>query len=350
VTLQLKAQAIEFGDAEDAELAFEYSVEHGWSDGLPIIPPTAERVARMLAATKRRPGEVVATIAPRYGEATVERAAINAVMAGCHPVYFPILLAALEAVSDPVFNLRGIQATTNPVGPAIIINGPVRKTADVNCGRNALGPGRRANATIGRALRLCLINIGGGIGGDTDKAILGFPGKYTFCLGENEEDSPWEPLHVARGFSAEDSTVTVSAIQGTNSVLILSGIMEDALYVIADAMMTMGNNNVIAGSGNPILFIAPGFAKLLVEQGFPTRRSVREYFFENARIPVEHFPTREFVPSKPMANRVIIDGKVCVVPSPEDLLVVVAGGPEPYHTTFCASIGDFKAQTRKIDA
>ena len=348
MTLQLKAKAIVLGGAEDAELAFEYSIEHGWSDGLPIIPPTADRVTRMLAATTRRPDDVVATIAPRYGEATVERAAINAVMAGCRPDYFPILLAALEAVSDPAFNLRGIQATTNPVGPAIVINGPVRRSAGVNCGRNALGPGNRANATIGRALRLCLINIGGGIGGDTDKAILGFPGKYTFCLGENEEDSPWEPLHVSRGCNAEESAVTVSAIQGTNSVLILSGIMEDALYVIADAMMTMGNNNVIAGSGNPILFLSPGFAKLLVEQGFPTRQSVQEYFFEHARIPVKDFPAREFVPSKPMANRVIVDGKVCVVPSPEALLVVVAGGPEPYHSTFCASIGDFKAITRKV--
>jgi hypothetical protein len=344
-----EAESIEIGE-DNAESVFEYAISQGWSDGLPIIPPTRDRVARMLAGTARTPTDIVARVAPRHGEATVERVAINSVMAGCHPSYFPIVLAAIEAVADPAFNLSGIQATTNPVGPLVIINGPIRKIAGVNCGRNALGPGCRANATIGRALRLCLINIGGGISGETDKAILGMPGKYTFCLGENEEESPWEPLHAARGLSPGESAVTVSGVQGTNSILILSGIAEDALFLIADAMKTIGNNNVIAGSGNPVVFISPGLAQLLLEQGFPTRRSVQQYLFEQARIPVEYFPKHEIVPSKPMANRTVIEGKVCAVRSPEDLLVVVAGGPEPYHSTYCASIGDFKAITRQIAA
>ena len=282
---------------DDPEQLFEYAIAHGWSDGLPILPPTAERVARMMAAVSRSPDEVVALLDPRQGEATVERVAVNAVMAGCAPVHFPIVLAAVEAVADRAFNLHGIQATTNPVGPLIIVNGPIRNTAGVNCGRNALGPGCRANATIGRALRLCLINIGGGIPGETDKAILGMPGKYTFCLGEYEEESPWEPLHVSRGLAPADNAVTVVSAQGTNNVVILSGNAEDALMLTADAMKTIGNNNVVSGNGNPVVFFSPGHARLLVEQGFKTRRSVQEFLFEHARIPIEDFPQREILPS-----------------------------------------------------
>jgi len=342
------AKAVILEVPDDPELLFEYAIEHGWSDGLPIIPPTPERVARMMASVPRSPDEVVSLLNPRQGEATVERVAVNAVMAGCAPVHFPIVLAAVEAVADKAFNLHGIQATTNPVGPLIIINGPIRNTAGVNCGRNALGPGCRANATIGRALRLCLINIGGGIPGETDKAILGMPGKYTFCLGEFEEESPWEPLHVSRGLKLEDSAVTIVSAQGTNNVVILSGNAEDALMLTADAMMTMGNNNVISGNGNPVVFFSPGHARLLYDQGFKTRRSVQEFLFEHARIPVEDFPKREILPSKPMSIRTVIDGKVCAIHEPDDLLVVVAGGPEPYHITYCASIGNSIAPTRKI--
>jgi len=341
-----KAAILEVPD--DPEQLFEYAIEHGWSDGLPILPPTPERVSRMMASVKRSPAEVVARLNPRQGEASIERVAVNAVMAGCAPVHFPIVLAAVEAVADRAFNLHGIQATTNPVGPLVIINGPVRNAAGVNCGRNALGPGCRANATIGRALRLCLINIGGGIPGETDKAILGMPGKYTFCLGEYEEESPWEPLHVSRGYAREDSAVTVVSAQGTNNVVILSGNAEDALHLTADAMMTMGNNNVISGNGNPVVFFSPGHARLLYDQGFKTRRSVQEFLFEHARIPVEWFPAREILPSKPMSIRTVIDGKVCAIHEPDDLLVVVAGGPEPYHITYCASIGNSIAQTRKV--
>lgn len=333
---------------DDAEAVFEYTIAQGWSDGLPVIPPTPERVARMLASTSRAADDVVAQLGPRCGDATVERVAINAVMAGCAPVHFPIVLAAVEAVADRAFNLDGIQATTNPVGPLVIVNGPVRRAASVNCGRGALGPGHRANATIGRALRLCLLNIGGAIPGEVDKAILGMPGKYTFCLGENEEESPWEPLHATRGLSPDQSAVTVVGAQGTNNLLILSGNAEDALHLVADAMMTMGNNNVISGNGTPVVFFSPGHARLLVEQGFRTRRSVQEFLWDHARIPVERFPAREIVPSKPMAIRAVVDGKVCAVRRPEDLLVVIAGGPEPYHITYCAAIGDSVAITRPV--
>lgn len=333
---------------DDPEAIYEYALKHGWTDGLPIVPPTPARVRRMLAQVALKPDHVVARMDPRGGAATAERIAINAVMAGCRPDYLPLLIAAVEAVCDPAFNLHGIQATTNPVGPLLIVNGPIRQKLGVNCGRNALGPGARANATIGRALRLCLLNIGGGVPGEVDKAILGMPGKYTFCLGENEEESPWEPLHVERGFGRGESTVTAVGAQGTNNVLCLAGAAEATLALVADALATLGHNNVLLGGGNPAVFFSPGHAKLFVGQGFATKQSVKEFLFERSKIPVDRFPPQEVLPTHPMGERVVMDGKVCVARRPEDILVVVAGGPEPYHTTLCPSFGDSWAVTKKI--
>ncbi len=333
---------------DDAEAVFEYALARGWSDGLPLIPPTPERVERMLGAVARDPGEVVARLDPRQGEASVERVAINAVMAGCAPEYLPVVLAAVEAVADPAFNLHGIQTTTNPAGPLLIVSGPIRRRIGVNSGRNALGPGCRANATIGRALRLCLLNIGGAVPGEVDKAILGMPGKYTFCLGENEEESPWEPLHVERGLAPGESAVTAVGAQGTNNLLILSGSAEDALALVADAMATIGNNNVLMGRGNPVVFFSPGHARQLVEQGFRTKAAVREFVFERARIPLDRFPPREVIPMSRVEERAARHGGVPVTRKAEDLVVVVAGGPEPYHITYCPSFGDTLAVTRRI--
>jgi hypothetical protein len=302
----------------------------------------------MLAQVNLRPDRVVARMDPRGGPATVERIAINAVMAGCRPEYLPVLIAAVQAVSDPAFNLHGIQATTNPVAPLLIVNGPIRQKLGVNSRRNALGPGARANATIGRALRLCLINIGGGVPGTVDKAILGMPGKYTFCLGENEEESPWEPLHVEQGFTKRESTVTAVGVQGTNNVLCLAGVAEAHLMLVADALATLGHNNVLFGRGNPVVFFSPGHARLFVEQGFVTKQSVKEFLYERSKIPVDRFPPQEVLPIHPMGERTIMEGKVCVARRPEDIFVVVAGGPEPYHTTLCPSFGDSWAVTKTI--
>jgi hypothetical protein len=334
---------------DDPEAVFEYALERGWSDGLPLIPPTPERVQKMLAGTSRDAREVVARLDPRQGEATVERVAINAVMAGCAPAYLPVVLAAVEAVADPAFNLHGIQATTNPVAPLVIVNGPIREGIGLNSGRNALGPGCRANATIGRALRLCLLNIGGAVPGDVDKAILGMPGKYTFCLGENESESPWEPLSVERGIGPGESAVTVVGAQGTSNLLILSGNADDALALVADAMATIGNNNVLMGRGNPVVFFSPGHARQLVEQGFTTKAAVRERVFQRARIPLDRFPAQEIIPGSRVRERAERHGgAVPAIRSADDLLVVVAGGPEPYHITYCPSFGDTAAVTRVV--
>ena len=188
---------------------YEHFYAKGWTDGLPIIPPTEDLVGETLRYTDRAPEETVVELPPRGGAATVEKIAVNAVMAGCMPEYLPVLIAAAKAVAEPQYNLYGRQTTTHPGAHLVIINGPIRGELGVNCHRNVLGQGFRANATIGRALRLLLITVGGGVPGVTDMATHGHPGKYSYCIGEDEEGSPWSPLHADRGFDPGTSTVTV---------------------------------------------------------------------------------------------------------------------------------------------
>src|SRR5262249_43368082 len=181
---------------DDVEAWFE----RGVTDGLPVVPPARSRVDAMLAASRRTRDALVAAGPPNFGRATVGKLAANAVMAGCRPEYFPVVLAAVEAACDPVFNLHGQSGTTNAASPLIILNGPVRGRLEVNCAAGVFGPGYRANATIGRALRLVMINLGGTRAGQISMSTLGHPGRYTYCIGEFEEVSPWEPLHVEGGF------------------------------------------------------------------------------------------------------------------------------------------------------
>ena len=197
---------------------FEFLDQQGLTDGLPVVPPTEERVARMLAGTSRKPGEVVADVPPNLAPATVEKVAINAVMAGCKPEYLPVVITAVEAACTDAFNLHGVLATTYFVGPLVIVNGPVRHEIGLNCGRNVFGQGTRANATIGRALQLVVRNVGGGRPGEVDMSTLGQPGKFGACIGELEELSCWEPLHVERGFDREQSTVTVFAAEAPRAI------------------------------------------------------------------------------------------------------------------------------------
>jgi len=203
---RLNARKIEIADHADP---IEACFERGWSDGLPVTPPTDERVLAMLAGTTRAPDEVIGQIPPYLAPCTVEKAAINAVLAGCRPEYMPVLIAALEAALEPVFTLHGVLATTYFSSPVIIVNGPVAKRIGMNSGINALGQGNRANATIGRALNLIVRNVGGGRPGEADRATLGAPSKFTLCFAEDESDPDWEPLSVARGFAAGASTVTL---------------------------------------------------------------------------------------------------------------------------------------------
>lgn len=205
----LRARRIEIASADDP---VEFLFDQGMTDGLPVVPPTPERVLRMLEGTRRDPQEVVAVVPPNMGEATVEKVAINAVMAGCRPEYLPVVLAGLEAVCTDAFNIHGVMATTMGAAPVMVVNGPIRERIGMNMKLGALGQGNRANATIGRALRLSVRNVGGARPGGTERSTLGNPMKFTLCFAEWEERGPWDPLHVERGFAREESVVTVFAM------------------------------------------------------------------------------------------------------------------------------------------
>src|ERR671932_433685 len=211
----LQSRRIPLGELEDE---IEACYARGWTDGLPVVPPTPERVLRMLEGTSRDPAEVVAVVPPDLVECTAEKVAINAVLAGCRPEYLPIVLAAVEAACTDTFNIHGLLATTYAASPVVIVNGPIARAIGMNAGINALGQGNRANATIGRALQLVVRNVGGGRPGEVDRATLGQPGKYTFCFAEDEDElSPFEPLAASRGVSG--SAVTVFAGSGLIPVM-----------------------------------------------------------------------------------------------------------------------------------
>ena len=202
----IKSRTIEVSGYDDE---IEQMFDRGWSDGLPVVPPTPERVLRMLAGTKRDPQEIVGRIPPNLTECTIEKVTINAVMAGCKPEYMPVVLASIDAALDPLFTLHGLLCTTCFSGPIIIVNGPIAKKIGMNWGINALGQGNRANSTIGRALQLIVRNVGGGIPGEIDRATLGNPGKIGFCFAEDETDPTWQPLSEDRGFEKGSNTVTL---------------------------------------------------------------------------------------------------------------------------------------------
>src|SRR5215213_2199336 len=238
---------------DSLEQVFDYFDEacaKNWTDGLPVFPPTASRVAAMLRYTDRKSGDVIGLVPPRNGAATVEKIAINAVMTGCRPEYLPVLIAAIEAMVQPAYNLYGRQTTTHPGGHLLIVHGPIRNELDVNCRQNVFGHGWRANATMGRALRLIMINIGGNLPGVTDMATHGHPGKFSYCIGEDEEGSPWTPLHVERGLDAGTSAVTVMCAEAPHNVNdMVSKTPQLFLGSAASTMSTLGSNTLYT-SGN----------------------------------------------------------------------------------------------------
>jgi hypothetical protein len=265
----LRARRVELGEAEDDA---EAMYERGWSDGLPLVPPTTERVARMLTGTTRDLQDVVAVVPPDLVECTVEKVAINAVMAGCRPEYLPIVLTAVEAACTDEFNIHGVLATTWFSGPLVVVNGPLGRAIGMNSGVNALGQGNRANATIGRALQLVVRNVGGGRPGEVDRATLGTPGKYTFCFAEKEAGSPWEPLHVERGLPAESSAVTLFAAEGVRGVVDqLSREPESLARSFAACLRTVAHpKNVIAWDA--MLVVSPEHARVFRDAGWSKAR------------------------------------------------------------------------------
>jgi hypothetical protein len=258
----------------------------------------------------------------------------------------PVVIAAVDAVVDPAFNGRTIQVSSNPVGVLVLINGPIRRDLGVAVGANCMGNGARPNVTIGRALRLILVNIGGGAVGTVDRACHGFPGKIAFCFGENEEESPWAPLHVDRGYAPADSAVTVIGAQGTSNIIVHGRpVPEDILPTLAHGMIDAGANNFALGPGEPLLVLNPGHAKALADGGVD-RAGLRDYLFEHARVPVDWYPARaQEVTSMP--DRAI-DGRLPLTDRAERILVAVAGATGS-HSMFVPTFVETSAVTRRID-
>jgi hypothetical protein len=339
---------IEF-DGDPAAMQ-EYFFDMGWTDGLPVTPPTAERVAAMLAAAGRAPDETIGPIPPRMRIATLEKLAVNAVMAGCRPEYFPVVLAALEAALDDNVRLYGIQTATNTGSPLIIVNGPIVKRLNFNAGGNVFGQGNRANATVGRALQLILRNVGGDIPGETDMATHGHAGKLTFCIAENEDESPWDPLHVERGFMRCDSTVTV--IGGSSPQNVFTYGCEtgaDILEHFVGALTGLGHNNIIFPTG-PLFVLSPEHAQTLARDGY-TKASIKQYLFEKARVPLTRFAHRTVVGLHHRRSRwfeVAGDPQhIGVADRVNDINIVVAGGAG-IHSQFVPTSFSYEPVTRLI--
>jgi hypothetical protein len=309
--------------------ANELFANNGWTDGLPVVMPLPPIVDAMVAACGRDPDEVVATIPPLYGSATIRKLAANAIMAGCLPEYFPVLLAAVEAVSDPSYGLSHRQITTHAGAPLVIVNGPIVGRIGLNGGTGVFGPGWRANATIGRAMRLVLMNLGGAIPGVTDMSQTGHPGKYTYCIAENESINPWEPLHVERGFSADQSVVTVVNAEAPHSITDnFNTTAREILTTCASTLAALGSNNIYS-QGEPVLALGPEHAAYIAAEGW-TKADVKMFIFEKARQPWRLVRGRgkSLGPMFPkwLEKDAQDDDMVPILTVPEELIVITAGG------------------------
>jgi peroxiredoxin len=307
------------GDSGYDEL--EDMFERGWTDGLPVIPPTTDRVGAMLGG--RDGSQSLGEVPPAMGEATLERVAACAVLAGCRPEYFPVVLAAVHAALRPEFNLNGQAVTTQPAGQLVIVNGPAGNAIGLNSSIGALGPGWRANLTIGRALRLLVSLTGGGFPGRLDRATLGHPGKLGFCIAEDEEMSPWEPLHVQRGYDPGQSVVTLVACDAPLSISDhRSTTPEELAAVLGWAAAATWSPNWWPLGGVSLFVICPEHAQLFHQAGWSKQR-VRDELFSTVRRPAGELRWGE---TTPLVQAAADEERIAKWTSPEDIVLIVAGG------------------------
>ena len=318
-------------ECDDVFALQETFFEKGWTDGLPVVPPTPERVSEFLEAMGREPNETIGLVPTRQRRITVEKCAINAVMAGCRPEYLPVVTAILTAMLDPTFNFHGSVTSTGGSAQLVVINGPIRDQLNLNSGVNLFGPGNRANATIGRAVRLVLINVCGAKPGVLDKATHGHGGKYSMVIAEDEETSPWPALHVTRGFPVDTSTVTVFAAEAPHNVQDhKSTTGEGVLCSIAMEMASAGSWS----DGESAVIVAPEHARLLRRDGW-SRDATKTYLYEHAvRTPDELMRAGKIGDSGSTedVSRLFHRGT-----GPEDILLLVAGGQAGGHSAFVPS-------------
>ena len=315
-----------------ADDPIETLFDRGVADGLPVVPPTRAKVEAAIAATGRAADELIGVVPPRFGRASVEKIAVNAVMAGCRPEYLPVVIAAVEAICDDRFDLLGVSGTTDAVAPLVIVNGPVRGALDVNSGAGVFGPGWRANATIGRAVRLVWVNLGGAQPGVISMSTFGQSGRYSYCVAEREEESPWEPLSVEHGYARGDSTVAVLAAEPPQVVAdTKSRRARDLLTTIARSLEVVAHHKA-TGLGDTLLVFGPEHARTLGAEGW-SKADVRGFLWERL-----HKPVRDLIPGRDggegLSEAALAaypdpandDTRVPKFRAPEHLRIIVAGG------------------------
>jgi hypothetical protein len=326
----------------DALEALEKCYELGWTDGLPVIPPAQERVAEFLESAGLRASEVVGELPERRREITAGKVAANAVMAGCLPEFLPVVLAATEAMLDPAFNLVGPSSSMGGAAVLLIVNGPVAKKLNINSRNNLFGPGNRANATIGRAIRLILMNACAAVPGLFDRSVIGHPGKFSYCIAEAETETHWTPLHVERGFSPEQSAVTVFASEGPRQVR-ATGHPETILHSIADAASSLGTSMSTSGSvGDPAAGLRQGQIGVTIAGNSElwqdwSKDRIKGHLHARIRRSVADLKAVQALPGDPEPG----DGEryLPLIPEPNDILLVFAGGEESNMSSVIPSWG-----------
>jgi len=321
-----------FIDPDPEKTSYNFYIRR-MTDGLPIIPPTRGRVRRFLDYTDRSSDDIIAVLPPRQGKATLEKIAINSVMAGCLPSFMPIMQNIIEAVSIEKFNLTSINATTHPVSVCTILNGPISTEISAASGVGCLGPGNIANASIGRALRLCLINIAGAVPGIGDYATMGSPAKYSYAFAESESESPWESLHCERGFEELTSTTTVVAVESPYNINDhRSKGAKELLKTISSSASIPGCNNSHV-PGEILVIMSPEHAEIISKDGW-NKEEVKIYLHENSVVPADLADRG----GRKLDKKLIVEENVHITRSPEDVILVVAGGAGR-HTMIAHSFG-----------
>ena len=336
-------------DVDDDPIALmEAYAARGWGDGLPLVPPTEARVAEMLSGSPGDPDEVVAVLPPRSGLATKRMIAVNAVLAGCAPVHLPVLVAAVRALARPEVNLRGVNATTHPVAPLLIVHGRIAVEGGYSGGIGAFGPGNRANATTGRALRLVLLHIAGATPGPGDVATQGGPAKYSYCVAENLDESPWGSYAIEAGIDAP-SAVTVHCGEAPHNAHDMESAEPAAILdKIASAMTSTGQNNAPISQGEYFVALCPEHAAACAAAGW-TRGDVASYLHQRARMPAgdlrRAFALRAWAP---WLQALADDEPVPMTEHPDNIKVLVVGGPGK-HSSVIPSWGMTRSVTIAVD-
>jgi hypothetical protein len=318
----------------DLGAAMELCYTNGWTDGLPVVPPTQERIAAMLGAAELDAQHQVAFIENRQVSITAEKIAINAVMAGCKAEYMPVIVATVEALADPVYGYHGPATSTGGSAVFMVVNGPIARELDINCGDNLFGPGWRANATIGRAVRLIMRNVIGTLPGELDRSSLGHAGKYTYCIAENEVDSPWPPFHTTRGFRPEQSAVTIFAAYAPHQYSNRLSATPEGVLTTACAHM-----RISAGTARhpQYAMVFPGEHQAIMKKAGWSREDVQQYVFEHSQSTVAELKRVNMLPGDvlPDDERTLYP----LVEMPQDLLVIAAGGKAGVQSAFIPGWG-----------